>query len=253
MADDPRRRIAARFAARPARTGSPGATTTGSSTCTATSTIIPDLFDDAALKALPIVRLEGGRLVAAAEETIYLPPSEERVEESYGLKRFAFRIVSHAIIRRNPSPRKEEEKRLNHRTQAARSFLLERLEVKHHRPLEIVWNQVLPYLEDQTYESTEALQADFGLLLYIKEHWAQIQKDADETDMDVAAAFRRLPLPAVGARKKRAVKGVSEAYLPADLGGNPDLRPAFPGRPRRLVHRRRSAGRMGRYAEATRP
>ena len=191
----------------------------------------PDLFDDDTLKALPIIRLEGGRLVAAAEETVYLPPSEERVEESYGLKRFAFRIVSHAIIRRNPSPRNEEEKRLNHRTQAARSFLLERLEVKHHRPLEIVWNQVLPYLEDQTYESIESLEADFGLLLYIKEHWSQIQKDADETDMDIARAFRRLPLPAVGARKKRAVKSAREAYLPADLGGNPTFARLFQGVP----------------------
>ncbi|WP_406699471.1 hypothetical protein V5E97_11450 [Singulisphaera sp. Ch08] len=191
----------------------------------------PDLFDEDTLKSLPIIRLEGGRLVAAGEETVYLPPSEERVVESYGLKRFTFRIVSHAIIRRNPSPRKEEEKRLNHRTQAARTFLLERLEIKHHRPLEIVWNQVLPYLEDQTYESIEGLQADFGLLLYIKEHWSQIQKDADETEMDVTAAFRSLPVPASGPRKKRTVKGVREAYLPAELGGNPTFARLFQGVP----------------------
>ena len=48
--------------------------------------------------------------------------------------------MSHAIVRRNPNARKEEEKLLNRRTQAARTFLLDHLDVKHHRPLEIVWD-----------------------------------------------------------------------------------------------------------------
>jgi hypothetical protein len=185
----------------------------------------PELVDDDKLQALPIVRLEGGRLAKAEEDTIYLPPSEERVEDSYGLKRFGFRIVSHAIVRRIPSPRTEEERRLNQRTQAARAFLLDHLEVKHHRPLEIVWNEILPHFEDKAYESADELEDDFGLVLYVKEHWGQIQKDVDDDEAnyslaDIKSALGRLPIPVIGVRKKREVRTVSGVYLPPDLEGD---------------------------------
>jgi hypothetical protein len=196
------------------------------------------LIDDADLKGLPIVRLEGGRITAADEDTIYLPPSEERVDESYGLKRFEFRIVSHAIVRRNPSPRKEEEKLLNRRTQAARAFLLDHLEVKHHRPLEIVWNQILPHFKDRVYESVDDLKADFGLVLYVKEHWGQIQNDLDVEETNLSRAMivsdrelGRLPIPVVGVRKRHEVRVVAGTYLPPELGGDALLSRLFQGVP----------------------
>ena len=195
-----------------------------------------ELIDDADLKGLPIVRLEGGRLTAPDEGMIYLPPSEERVEEWYGLGQFEFRIVSHAIVRRNPNPRNEEEKLLNRRTQAARSFLLNHLDVKHHRPLEVVWNHILPHFENKTHGSVDDLKGDFGLVLYIKDHWAQIQKDVDDDEAnyslsDIRSALDRLPIPVIGVRKRREARAVSDAYLPPELGGDLLLSRLFQGIP----------------------
>jgi hypothetical protein len=194
------------------------------------------LVDDGDTKGLSIVRLEGGQLAAPDDGTIYLPPSEERVEESYGLKQFEFRIVSHAIVRRNPNPRTEKEKLVNRRTQAARAFLLDHLEVKYHRPLEIARYQILPYFKAWTYDSVHDLKDDFGLVRYVKDHWEQIKKDIDEDETNyslekIVSELCRLPIPVIGVRGSREVRAVAEAYLPPELGGDPALARLFQGVP----------------------
>ncbi len=194
------------------------------------------MLNDGKIKGLSIVRLEGGQLAAPDDGTIYLPPSEERLEESYGLKQFEFRIVSHAIVRRIPNPRTEKEKLANRRTQAARAFLLDHLEVKHHRPLEIARFQVLPYFKNLTYESVNDLKGDFGLVRYVKDHWEQIKKDIDEDETNyslekIVSALCRLPVPVIGVRRSREVRAVTEAYLPPELGGDAALTRLFQGVP----------------------
>src|SRR5262249_37081613 len=149
---------------------------------------------------------------------------------------FEFRIVSHAIVRRNPSPRKEEEKLLNRRTQAARAFLLDHLEVKHHRALEIIWNQLLPHLESKENSSVDDLKADFGLVLYVKEFCGQNHKAVEDDEAnyylaDIISALGRLPIPVVGVRKRREVRAVSSAYLPPELGGSGMMSRLFNGVP----------------------
>jgi len=182
------------------------------------------------LRALNLVLLENGQLACPADGTIYLPVREERLEERYGLSRFKWRLVAHAVVRRDPGATTDEGRAHNERTRKARDFLVGRLGVQLHRPLEIAVEQIFPYLEKQLAKpyGKDDLKQDFGLVLYLKEQWSEIMEASErpaaalEPAALVERASRCIPVPIQGSRED-GVRPVGQTYMPAGFGGSPAL------------------------------
>ncbi len=179
------------------------------------------------LRGLHLVRLESKQLACPVDGTIYLPVREERLEERYGLSRFRWRLVAHAVVRRDPNPTTDEARAHNERTQKAREFLVRRLGVQNHQPLEIAVEQIFPYLEKRLAKAytRDDLRKDFGLVLYLKEQWLAILEASGRPDAKVGPAAlverasRCIPVPLRGTREA-GVKAVGESYMPAGFGGS---------------------------------
>lgn len=181
-------------------------------------------------KNLPLVVLEDRSLARTADGVIYLPPKEERVEETYGLEQFHWRIVERSIVRRDPNPRSDAARLRNERATKSRDFLVDVLGVSLHRPLNVAYEMILPSLAGNPCKDTSAVQKTYKLVLYLKEHWAEICKACQQTDSRISlndllkACEESLPLICVNSDGEQSIKPPSKVYLPPEMGGAQELK-----------------------------